>query len=131
MRWGRVWEYASDIAFFGGSQGQTTVALLGSSESIIGAPAQAESNHAPFYYTMRFFNQILEKGRVKIGDEWEDSGESQGDEPPPCYSYSDSVKIAYEALNGSEAKLEYLAFVLHKQRQLIVATPLYVAMVHE
>ena len=127
MRWGCVREYASDIAFFGGIVGTTTVALLGSSESIIGTPKTAEANHAPFYYTMKFFNQMLQNRRFKPPDEW-NSPHENGEAKPPYYSYPESVDIAFKALAGSDANLEFLAMVLHKQKHLLVATPLYVAL---
>jgi hypothetical protein len=127
MRWGCVREYASDIAFFGGKVGDKTIALLGSSDSLIGAPKVSEASHAPFYYTMRFFNQMLENRRFKIADDDHPTDEGPVGKPP-YYSYDDSVKIALGALAGSDAKLEFLAFVLHKENKLIVATPLYVAL---
>lgn len=127
MRWGCVREYASDIAFFGGTVGKKTIALLGSSESIVGAPKVSESNHAPFYYTMKFFNQMLLNRRFKEADVWSSPHEDT-EGKPPYYSYAKSVDIALEALAGSDANLEFLALVLHEENKLIVATPLYVAL---
>lgn len=128
MRWGCVHEYASDIAFFGGKIGFTTTALLGSSESIIGAPKTSEANHAPFYYTMKFFNQMLLNRRFKAADDWEVAADDADDRDPPYYSYAESVAIAMKALKGTESSLEFLALVLHRQEKLIVGTPLYVAL---
>jgi hypothetical protein len=127
MRWGCVQEYASDIAFFGGQAGGRTVALLGSSDSIVGAPKVAESNHAPFYYTMKFFNQKLLNRGFKAPGKWDKPREDSEGEPA-YYSYAESVDIAFQSLAGTEANLEFLAFVLYKEENLIVATPLYVAL---
>jgi hypothetical protein len=128
MRWGCVAEYASDIAFFGGRLGGKTIALLGSSDSIIGAPNRADSNHAPFYYTLRFFNQMLQRQSCKLKDGGSPTLEETGEDNPPYYGYAESVSIARRALKGSDANLEFLALVLHQEDKLVVATPLYVAL---
>lgn len=127
MRWGCVREYASDIAFFGGTVATTTVALLGSSESIIGAPKVSDANHEPFYYTMKFFNEMLSNRRFKEARAYS-SSEQYSERNPPCYSYAESVNIAMAALDGSEATLEFLALVMRNEERLIIATPLYVAL---
>ncbi len=128
LRWGCVQEYASDIAFFGGKIGGRTVALLGSSESVLGAPQMGSANHAPFYYTLQFFNQMLKNRHFKEGNLF-DSPQMEGKEgKPPYYSYPESIQIAYDALAGSEAILQFSALVLHTEKNLIVATPLYVAL---
>jgi hypothetical protein len=57
-----------------------------------------------------------------------EKGDQDGE--PPYYSYSQSGDRLPSA-QGSEANLEYLAFVLHKQRELIVATHLFVTWFHE
>jgi hypothetical protein len=124
MRWGCVREYASDIAFFGGKLGTRTLALLGSSESLIGEPKVSEANHASFYYTMRFFNAMLANRRFKEERDWR----FENAEKPPYNSYAKSVDIAYGALAGTEANLEFLALVLHQEEKLVVATPLFVAL---
>jgi hypothetical protein len=123
MRWGRVRDYAAGIAFFGGTVGHKTVALLGSSDSIIGMPLQADSNHSLDYYTLRSLESELR--RASEAADWS---------PPasefysPFSSYARSVDLAYQSLKDSDANLEFLALVLEKRETLIVATPLYVAL---
>jgi hypothetical protein len=116
LRWGVVREYASDIAFFGGRVGSRMLALLGSSESIVGAAQTSEAQHAPYYYTLRFMNGIVEGqadlGRAKM----------------PYYSWPQAVEIANAALVGSMTRLEFLARLVHQEGDLVVGTPIYVAL---
>jgi hypothetical protein len=126
MRWGRVSEYASDIAFFGGVAGKKRVALIGSSDSLIGTPQSAEANHGPFYYQLKFFNAMLESKGFKAGDSQltaphEESNVVQN-------NYASLVGVALDALPSSEQSLDFLALVLQNEPNLIVATPLYVAL---
>ena len=116
LKWGIVREYASDIALFGGRIGNRTVALLGSSESILGAAESAESQHAPFYYTLRFFNGVLEGHAELAGTQ------------PPYFSWNDAVDIGLRALPDTEHQIEFLARVVHTEGDLLVGTPLYVAL---
>ena len=130
MRWGVVEEYASDIAFFGGKINDTMVALLGAKDSIVGQPIVSESKHDPFYYTMKFFNQVLVKEGFATSHDY--SGSSSIGDEPPYYSYEEAVDIAYQALASSWQKdqdLEFLALVMYQERALVVGTPLYVALV--
>jgi len=129
MRWGRVSEEASDIAFFGGVAGKKRVALIGSSDSLIGTPQSAEANHGGLYYQLKFFNAInpmLESKGFKAGDSTltaphEESSVVQN-------NYASLVGIALDALPSSEQSLDFLALVLQNEPNLIVATPLYVAL---
>jgi hypothetical protein len=116
LRWGVVREYASDIALFGGRVGARTVALLGSSESILGAAETSEAQHAPFYYTLRFFNGVLE-GHAELARE-----------RPPNFSWRDAVDIGLRTLPKTEHQIEFLARVIHAEGDLLVGTPLYVAL---
>lgn len=129
MLWGVVEEYASDIAFFGGKTEETTVALLGARDSIIGQPIVAESKHDPFYYTLKFFNHLVANAASAKPDDHTRSN-AFGDDPPYC-SYKEAVNIATKALDSPGQimqNLEFLALVLHHQENLIVGTPLYVAL---
>lgn len=126
MQWGCVEEYASDIAFFGGRVGRTMLGLVGSSESLIGAPKSSAANHEPFYYTLKFFNEMLVNRRFK-DDKWHKPREEDEGEPP-YYSYAESIDIALKALPSSKTNVEFLALVLHQEPDLIVGSPIYVAL---
>jgi hypothetical protein len=115
LRWGVVEEYASDIALFTGSIGATTLALLGSSESIIGARETAESKHDPFYYTLKFFNSVVADGELT-------------NEEPTYHSWPEAIEIGAKALPDSATRVEFLARTLHVEDGLVVGTPLYVAL---
>lgn len=112
LRYGVVGEYASDIAFFGGSVGSTEIGLIGSSESMVGEVRRDESGHAPFYYTLKFLNRMA------------DSESSPGD--PEYYSYREAFNIA-SAAASLEAEATFFAKTLHQEPGLVIATPLYVA----
>lgn len=116
LRWGVIREYASDIAFFGGRVGACMLALIGSSESVVGAAQTSEAQHAPYYYTLKFMNGIVEGqadlGRAKM----------------PYYSWPQAVEIANAALVGSMTRLEFLARLVHQEGDLVVGTPIYVAL---
>jgi hypothetical protein len=100
----------------GGKVEQRTVALLGSSESIIGSAQTATANHEPYYYTLRFLNRMLE------GDESLARNITVG-----ARSWSDAVSIGLRALPRAEHELEFFARLLEIEGDLVVGTPLYVA----
>lgn len=114
LRYGIVTEYASDIAYFGGKIDGQTLSLIGASASLVGAVKTTESNHAPFYYTMRFLNQIVHADAPVNGQ-------------PDYYSFKKASKIALGCVPPEKYNLEFLAKVLYKEPNLVVATPLYVA----
>jgi hypothetical protein len=116
LRHGVVWEYAADIAFFGGRVGTTRVALIGSSDSMVGEPERAEARHAPFYYTLKFLRRIVEA--------------EQTDPPanPPYASYAEAFEIALNATTSPETNVEFMGRLLHQESDLIVVTPIYVAL---
>lgn len=126
MRWGCVSEYASDIAFFGGATGSKTVALIGSSESMIGTSQSASANHAPLYYKLKFLNTLLESYGFKASNLPLTASEKETAPVQP--DYADLVGLALNALPHFEESLEFFALVLKNEPNLIVATPLYVAM---
>lgn len=49
LKYGVVGDYASDIAFFGGSVGSTDIGLIGSSESMVGEVQRGASGRAAFH----------------------------------------------------------------------------------
>lgn len=116
LKYGIVSEYASDIAFFGGVIGSNTLALIGSSTSLIGETERADANHSSYYYTLKFLNNAVNYGQTK--------GEN-----PPFHSFTEAAWIALKALPPLTYNLEFLAKVLHREKGLIVGTPIYVAMV--
>jgi hypothetical protein len=114
LKYGIISEYASDIAFFGATIGSTKLGLIGSSDSMVGYDLPPlESQHAPFYYTLRFLNHIADR-------------EAADPPQPEYYTYMQAFDIA-SGLTPLEAKAEFLARVLHKEQGLIIATPIYVA----
>jgi hypothetical protein len=108
-----VSEYASSIAFFGGIVGETKLGLVGSNTSLVGAVEHANSNHAPYYYTLKFLN------RAVVADGIEGS--------PPYYSFSEAIDIALKSLPPQTHSVEFFAKVLYTEPNLVVGTPLYVA----
>lgn len=113
LEYGIVYEYASDIAFFGATVASTKLGLIGSSDSMVGAVQRSESQHNPFYYTLKFLNHLAE-------DETADSPQ------PAYYSYAQAFDIA-SSVTSLQIRAEFLARVLHQEPGLIIATPIYVA----
>jgi hypothetical protein len=115
LRYGIVWEYASDIAFLGGTIGSTTVGLIGSSTSLIGEAHRTQTHHSPYYYTLKFLNRLM-------------ATERRPDASPPYYTFAEATAIALHSLPPHHSTLEFLAKTLHKEENLVIATPIYVAM---
>lgn len=116
VKYGIVREYASDIAFFGGRVGPTRVGLIGSSDSMVGITKASASRHHLFYYTLVFLNSIAEEAAADPV------------ERPPYYSYSEAFKIASKSTASLETTVKFFARLLHEERGLIIATPIYVAL---
>jgi len=126
LRWGRLREPDSQLAVWGGEVEQKKLMLVGSSESLIGAPQTPQASHALGDYTSYFL-------RVEADDDrWGRLGISDAEERPgfvfPEHFYAESVEVALSALPGSKTNLEFLAFVLHKTPNLLIASPIYVAL---
>ncbi|MCK1721316.1 SAVMC3_10250 family protein [Bradyrhizobium sp. 141] len=60
LSFGRVADYAAEIAFFGGIVGSKSVALIGSSSSLIGA-AKQDANHTIDYYEIKFMAETSDE----------------------------------------------------------------------
>jgi Family of unknown function (DUF7019) len=116
VRFGVVSEYAADIAFFGGRIGEVRLALIGSSDSMIGNPSRAESRHAPFYYTLKFLSGIAEREVLEPATR------------PPYFGYSEAYEIALNATTSPETHVEFLGRLLHRESDLFVVTPIYVSL---
>jgi hypothetical protein len=64
LSFGVVKENASSISFFGGEINGKKVGLIGAVSSLIGEYTLTESNHAPYYYTLKFLNQVAKNGEM-------------------------------------------------------------------
>lgn len=115
LRYGVITEYASDIAYFGDKLDGDILSLIGASNSLIGAVQRTKSNHTPFYYTMMFLNRVA-NANVPV------------DSQPDYYSYKEASQIALKCIPPERYNLDFLAKVLYREENLIVATPLYVAL---
>jgi hypothetical protein len=80
---------------------------------MVGEVQRSESQHAPFYYTLKFLNRLADE-------------ESAGSGKPDYYTYEQAFDIASNAA-ALEARVEFLAKLLHQEPGLIIATPVYVA----
>jgi hypothetical protein len=117
LHWGIVEEYASDIALFGGSINSKVLALLGARESIVGAAQTSQAQHDPYYYTLKFFNSVVE-GQTSLLAQM----------PPYTASWEEAVTIGLRALPKTTQRLDFMAKVLLSEENVLVATPLYVAL---
>lgn len=116
LRYGVVGEYASELAFFGGVVDDVKVGLIGSPASMVGEVSRSEANHAPYYYTLTFLNRIA-------------GSDSEVVDEPPYYSHSAAIDIALDALPATPYRVEFLARTLYSKSDVLVATPIYVALV--
>ena len=115
LRFGIVREYASDIAFFGNVIENQKVGLIGATSSLVGESESTEVNHAPYYYTLKFLNQIAD-----VGDETNES--------PGYHTYHSAFDLALKTVPKNKQQLEFVAKVIHVEKGLVLATPLYVAL---
>ncbi|WP_211362216.1 DUF2510 domain-containing protein [Pseudonocardia cypriaca] len=116
MKYGIVSGYAADVAFFGGTIEGIRIGLIGSTTSVVGELERNESRHSLFYYTLKFLNRIA---RDPTGQHVSSS--------PPYFTHAQAFEIA-AAATSQEADVEFVARVLHKEPDLIIATPIYVAL---
>ncbi len=116
LSFGNIIEYASSMAYFGGIINGKKVALLGDASSLVGGVPSVEANHAPYYYTMRFINEMLDSGK-KIGET----------KIPYVKSLEEAVDIAQSAVKTPPERLIFTAMVLYDSPRLLVASPIFVA----
>jgi hypothetical protein len=116
LQYGVVAEYASDLAFFGGYVDGVKIGLIGASSSLIGSVSSSDANHAPYYYTLKFLNGLAQSDKKMP-------------RKPPYYSYSQAIDIALQALPPVSSRVEFLARTLYSKADIIVATPIYVALI--
>ena len=117
LRWGIVEEYASDIALFGGSINSKVLAMLGARESIIGAAQTSQAQHGLCYYALKFFNGVAEGNTSLLAQT-----------PPFTASWKEAVTTGLKALPETTHRLDFMAKVLLTEEDVLVATPLYVAL---
>jgi hypothetical protein len=117
LRWGVLRDYASDIALFVGCVDNRTIALIGSSESLVGAARTSDAQHSLDYYTLRFLNRVIEKGPALLGQV--PIAAVLGEMP------STSALAGYLR---AERRMTFLALTIHADADVLVGTPLYVAL---
>jgi hypothetical protein len=133
LQFGVVGEHEADIAFFGGLVDDQILALIGSSESIVGGVQTTEAQHAPLYYTLRFLNESLFNDGFRAPDTRQTilgarpDGEANWDQPPSV-TWRQAVEIAMQAIPRAPQTMEFLARIIHTEARLVVGTPLYVAL---
>ena len=127
LRWGTLWDYASDLAVFGNTIDKTVLALIGSSSSLLGQSERVEAQQKGWnsinFYHMKFINEYLE-----YSPNDEQRLRKSGD-------YKLLMNAAISAVNQLPEftqPLEFLAKTLYtkefEDRFLVVATPIYVAL---
>ena len=127
LRWGTLWDYASDLAVFGNTIDSTVLALIGSSRSLLGQGERIEvkhDSHSIGYYHMRFLNSYIESSP-------EDERRLRETYGGPLLEMDAAIN-AIDQLPEFTQPLEFLAKTLYttkiENRLLIVATPIYVAL---
>lgn len=115
LQMGVVHEYASDLAFFGGIVDGVKVGLIGSSASMVGGVPRSDANRGVYYYTLKFLNRLADT-------------ETAAADQPPYMSYSEAIDIALSAIPSIPHRVEFLARTLYSKANVLVATPIYVAL---
>lgn len=121
LRFGVVWDYAAGIAFFGQRfEGNRYLALIGSAQSMIGsAPSRVVSDHAGYYYTLKFLNaRALRGDKVSHGAHNASAG---------YHTFLEAAQIALHKVPPFTRNFEFVAQLIHEQDDLVLATPIYVA----
>ncbi len=130
LRWGTLWDYASDLLFFFGTSDGRLLALIGASASAVGEPTRIESRHSLEYYSLRFLNGMLDSKLVF--EERERSEYFDRQTTRDYASYMKAIGAAASQLPQEVRKIEFLARVLFVDQDtdpaLVVATPLFAAL---
>lgn len=155
LQYGVIRDYAQGLAFFGGDVDGVKVGLIGSPESLIGATDSA-SNHSLDYYLLRFLDTVTEDEfddhaeGVPPGDSDDEDmryqhflhtfPEGTTDVPDRATFYADQRRREVERYEDAveralrpgvlphQQRLAFLAKTLFHSDELLVATPIYVAM---
>ena len=116
LQYGVMQDYAAELVFFGGVVDGVKLALIGSPASLIGAAADATANHSLNYYDLKFLRENAES--------------TQEDSETQRYEYEQAIDDALEVdvLPPTRHKLEFLAKVIFHNENVLVATPIYVAL---
>ena len=117
LKYSLLGNYGLDIAFFGGVFNGIKVGLIGSSSSLVGHVEKVETSHAADDYVLSFLKKMTE------------SDDEQSPAYPRYLSFEEAIQFALDNVRASVHDLDFLARVLHKEGDLLVATPMYVAMV--
>ena len=125
LQHGIIGDDPMDIALFGGHVGETMLALIGSSESLIGATRVSGSNHTPLHYTLSTWNRLLKDGDGQLTEKDQAAPERYDSQS------TDRVKKSMQRLLNTlppfKTELEFLALVLHQGEHLVLATPIFVS----
>jgi hypothetical protein len=116
LQYGVMQDYAAELVFFGGVVDGVKLALIGSPASLIGAAADATANHSLNYYVLKFLRDNAER--------------TQGSSERERYEYEQAIDdaLGVGVLPPTRHKLEFLAKVVFHNDNVLVATPIYVAL---
>lgn len=127
MNWGSLKEYGADIVFFGGETARTTIALVGSRQSIVGEAPVSDSGHALDYYLFKFLSASEANPRSFSLDALGPSGGATESYLTLASSFN---RYMGRVANRSQ-RLEFVARTLFRQdedaHQILIGSPLYVA----
>jgi hypothetical protein len=119
-----LWDYASDLAVFGDTIDETVLVLIGSSSSLLGQGERIEAEHKDDSHSINYYIDSFIESSHKDEREWRKS-----------HDYKTAMNAAIRAIDQLPEftqTLEFLAKTLYtkefKDRLLIVATPIYVAL---
>ena len=157
LRWGVLWNYKADLAFFGIITDDLALALIGSSGSLVGHGDRVEANHSLDCYEIRWLNSVTDDsldqddvlnvsleakinrnnksaGWVSRRERAEMSSDTYDYKKDDYYEYViRSIELAIQEFPGRMQNLEFLAKTIYAEKRghrlLVVATPLYVALV--
>jgi Family of unknown function (DUF7019) len=116
LKYGVVWEYAAEIAFFGTVHKGKKFGLIGSSGSLVGQHEKVATDHAAYYYTLKFLRQAVEFGTDKGQMDAVSSSEA-----------SEAIQMALTVLKSEPQQLSFVAKVLKIYDDSLLATPIFVA----
>jgi hypothetical protein len=131
-----LWHYAADLAFFGDITDELALALIGSSSSMIGHERRSEAKHSINYYEMLLLDRVAYASCYqKENSKQKEYEDLLGIKTRLCdYERAmHSTALAIEKLPGPMKNVELLAKTIYTDqragRLLVVATPIYVALV--
>ena len=126
LRYGILEDYAANLVYFGNAfdtngtnattNATTILSLIGSSGSVIGSSNVPTYERNAFYYAIKFLNRATNFKSENV--------------PPPEENpmYRSASIAALDSIPRANYRFEFLAKVIYTEPNLIVASPLYVAM---